>query len=92
MIVGPDSQSVQRAKECLEIQEDGLLLQPRHVEWLSKRQNLGMLSEMKLQSGLILARVNAERETLDVVGTVSSLHSARLLIATQVRAPITTRF
>ena len=45
MIVGPDSNSVQRAREMMELEEATLELKPHQADWLSQRLNSGLLSE-----------------------------------------------
>ena len=43
MVVGPDSQSVQRARELLELQEECIPLESHQIEWLSNKFNSGFL-------------------------------------------------
>lgn len=45
MIVGPDNQSVQRARELLELQEECIPLESHQIDWLSNKYNSGMLSK-----------------------------------------------
>jgi hypothetical protein len=44
MVVGPDSNSVQRAREMLELQEECIPLESYQIEWLGSRFNSAMLS------------------------------------------------
>jgi len=55
--VGPDSQSVQRAKELLELVEDRLSLQAHQAEWLSSHYNNSFLMDIKACSDLLLVKV-----------------------------------
>mmetsp|Transcript_4701 Transcript_4701/g.6442 ORF Transcript_4701/g.6442 Transcript_4701/m.6442 type:complete len:690 (-) Transcript_4701:441-2510(-) len=82
-IVGPDSSSVQRARESLELLEDSFELKPIHVQWLGDKMNYGVLADIKSISNLVAAKVNFEKGTLDVIGVHSAVRSARLMIATQ---------
>jgi hypothetical protein len=45
MVTGPDSASVQRARELLELQEECIPLESHQIEWLSSKFNGQMLSE-----------------------------------------------
>jgi len=58
--VGPDSESVQRAKELLELVEDRLSLQPHHAEWLSSPYNNSFLLDIRACSELALVKVRKE--------------------------------
>jgi len=82
-IVGPDSESVQRAKELLELVEDRLALQPHHAEWLSSQYNNSYLLDIKTCSDLMLVKVNMEKLTLDMVGSSGAVRNARILLPTQ---------
>ena len=42
-IAGPDSSSVQRAREMLELFEDSFELEPKHAQWLNDKFNSGLL-------------------------------------------------
>lgn len=57
MIVGPDSQSVQQARESLELIEDSLPLSESQSQWLSDRFNGGVLGDIRTVSNLIVAKV-----------------------------------
>ena len=46
MVVGPDSYSVQRAREQLELQEECIPLESHQIEWLSNKFNYGTLSKL----------------------------------------------
>lgn len=83
MIVGPDSASVQQARELLELQEESLPLEPYQVDWLSSRFNSSTLNDIKTVSDLIVARVSKENNSLDIVGTVPAVRSAKFMIGTQ---------
>ena len=58
--MGPDSESVQRAKELLELVEDRLSLQPHHAEWLSSPYNNSFLLDIRACSELALVKVRKE--------------------------------
>ena len=58
--MGPDSESVQRAKELLELVEDRLSLQPHHAEWLSSPYNNSFLLDIRACSELALVKVRNE--------------------------------
>jgi hypothetical protein len=45
MIYGPDSQSVQQAKEQLELLEESFSLQSGQVDWLSEKTNSSILGK-----------------------------------------------
>ena len=45
LVTGPDSASVQRARELLELQEECIPLESRQIEWLSSKYNGHMLSK-----------------------------------------------
>uniref|UniRef100_A0A7S3M9F7 K Homology domain-containing protein n=1 Tax=Spumella elongata TaxID=89044 RepID=A0A7S3M9F7_9STRA len=83
MVVGPDSQSVQRARELLELQEECIPLESHQIEWLSNKFNSGFLHDIKTGSDLIVTRVNSEKFTLDIVGTLQAVRSARFMLSTQ---------
>ena len=42
-ISGPDSSSVQRAREMLELFEESFELQPKFAQWLNEKNNSGLL-------------------------------------------------
>lgn len=48
MIYGPDSQSVQQAREQLELFEETFTLQPAQADWLSEKTNTSILSKFFL--------------------------------------------
>lgn len=82
-IYGKDSPSVQRAKELLELREDSFPLTAQQAEWLSNKNNAGIIGDMKASAELMVAKVNREKNTLDVVGVSSSVVMARCLLETQ---------
>lgn len=100
MIYGPDSQSVQQAKEQLELLEESFSLQPGQVDWLSEKTNstiLGkmmlfrnlsrlifFLADLKKDANLMVAKINKDNSALEVVGTSSSVQLTKFLLATQV--------
>jgi hypothetical protein len=45
MIYGPDSQSVQRAREQLELREESFPLHPAQVDWMSDKMNAAVVGE-----------------------------------------------
>jgi hypothetical protein len=49
MIYGPDSQSVQRARDQLELKEESFPLQRAQTEWLLDKTNLSVICEFDLQ-------------------------------------------
>jgi len=83
MVTGPDSASVQRARELLELVEGCVPLESHQIEWLSNKYNSATLNDIKTTSDLIVARVNQEKFTLDIVGTVSAVRNAKFMLPTQ---------
>lgn len=87
MIYGPDSASVQRAREQLELREEALALASvEQADWLANKANLSTVADLKTAAGLILARVSRTEgaaPALEVVGTSSAVTMARYLLATQ---------
>lgn len=46
MIYGPDSQSVQRAREQLELQEESFPLLRGQMEWMADKMNASVLGKL----------------------------------------------
>ena len=57
MVTGPDSNSVQRAREMLELQEECIPLESHQIDWLSNKFNGGMLSKCGLALRVVLCCV-----------------------------------
>ncbi len=57
MVTGPDSSSVQRAREMLELHEESYDLQPHQAEWLWNKNNSALLGECHIASTAGLAPV-----------------------------------
>jgi len=83
MIYGPDSQSVQQAKEQLELVEESFTLQAVQADWLSDKMNSSILADLKKDANLMVARINKDSNSLEVVGTNSSVQLTKFLLATQ---------
>lgn len=45
MIYGPDSQSVQRAREQLELQEESFPLNHNQMEWMADKMNASVVGK-----------------------------------------------
>lgn len=50
MIYGPDSQSVQRAREQLELQEDFFPLNHNQMDWMSDKMNSSVVGKRAVRS------------------------------------------
>lgn len=83
MIYAPDASSVQRARELLELIDESLPLQQHHADWLGNKQNSATVTDLKNSSNLMVAKVNRDKSSLDVVGTASAIQAAKVLLATQ---------
>ena len=82
-ISGPDSSTVQSAREFLELFEESFDIQPIHAEWLSKDRMNGSLTDIKTAADLMVAKVDREKNQLVVIGTGPAVRSARTFLATQ---------
>ena len=82
-ITGPDSSTVQSAREFLELFEENFDIQPIHAEWLSKDRMNGSLTDIKTAADLMVAKVDRDKNQLIVIGTGPAVRSARTFLATQ---------
>ena len=76
--MGPDSESVQRAKELLELVEDRLSLQPHHAEWLSSPYNNSFLLDIRACSELALVKVR--NELVVIIMVIMMMIGVRMMI------------
>lgn len=84
-IIGNDSVSVQRAREQMELVEQEYELSDIEHDYYTRdgTQFDGSLNDVKEVSGLIIIRFRREDAKLILVGTRSSVQSAKILLATQ---------
>jgi polyribonucleotide nucleotidyltransferase len=83
MIYGPDSTSVSKAKELLELKEDRVVLSHDQAEYLTNKTNTALLGDLKTTSNLMVVKLNIEGKSVDFVGTAPAIHMAKVLLSTQ---------
>lgn len=83
VIYGPDSSAVQRAREQLELKEEKVSLSPQQLDWMSNKVNGNIVAELRTSAGLMLAKINFDTHSLEMIGTHQSVSMAQLLLSTQ---------
>lgn len=81
VIQGPTALSVHRARELLELSEQRIALPPEQVSYLLREYSY--LVDLKSMSDCHVVRVDKESSEVVLIGTKSSLTSAKLILATQ---------
>lgn len=80
-VAGPDAASVQKARELLDIIEEGLEISSEAVDWLSRESS--NILDLKETSGVLIARLDRTGQRVQVVGTHAAVNSAKLVLGTQ---------
>jgi hypothetical protein len=80
-IVGPDAESVQRARAMFEIFEDSSVLTEEEFNLL--RQDFTSLNELKISAGLTVVKLENNPNRLSYLGTRDSISCAKVILSTQ---------
>jgi predicted PilT family ATPase len=83
MIYGPDSASVQAAREQLELMDDSFPVSPAQADWLANKNNSSIILDLKTSANLIIVKINREKSSLEVVGIRPAVQMAKFLLDTQ---------
>jgi hypothetical protein len=81
-VTGPDATSVQKAREMLELIEHAFDLKREQIDYLASYSN-GALEDIKNASDLVTARFDKSTNKLIIIGTQSSINSAKMLLNVQ---------